>query len=135
MVRYWSDAAHQPVTRFLAMPVCNVSTAEALFDALAQELESRDIPWSNIVGYASDTASVVVGAHNSVLSRLCEQQPNVFSLGCLCHLAALCATAAIKKPPVSVNDLLIDIFYHLSIPQRDGVSLLILGLNLMISSH
>ena len=54
----------------------------------------------------------MVGAHNSVLSRLCEQQPNVFSLGCLCHLAALCATAAIKKFPVSVADFLIDIFYH-----------------------
>ena len=112
MVRYWSDTARQPVTRFLAMPVCNVSTAEALFDAMAQELHSRNIPWSNVVGFMSDTANVMVGAHNSVLSRVKEQQPHVFSLGCLCHLAALCATAAIKKLPVSVDDLLIDIFYH-----------------------
>lgn len=43
MVQYKSDAAQQPVARFLAMPVCNVSTAEALFDALAQELQSRDM--------------------------------------------------------------------------------------------
>lgn len=30
MVRLWNEAARQPVTRFLAMPTCNVSTAEAL---------------------------------------------------------------------------------------------------------
>ena len=30
----------------------------------------------------------------------------------MCHLAALCAVAALKKLPVSVDDLLIDIAYH-----------------------
>ena len=112
MVQLWNEAARQPVTRFLAMPVCNIATAEALFDALAKELESRNIPWTNLVGYASDTASVTVGAHNSVLSRIRSTQPKVFSLGCLCHLAALYAAAALKMLPVSVDELLIDIFYH-----------------------
>ena len=112
MVRFWSDTARQPVTRFLAMPVCNTSTAEALFDALEKELAARAIPWSNLVGYASDTASVMVGVHNSVLSRVRSKQPKVFSLGCVCHLAALCAAAALKKLPVSIDELLIDIFYH-----------------------
>jgi hypothetical protein len=111
MVRYWNQSARQPVTRFLCMPVCNIATAAALFEALSKELESRNLPW-NVIGYASDTCSVMVGAHNSVLSRLREKQPKVFSLGCLCHLAALCATAAIKTLPFSVDDLLIDIYYH-----------------------
>ena len=70
MVRFWHEAACQPITRFLAMPVCNIATAEVLFNALAQELESRNIPWSNVIGYASVTASVMVGIRNSVLSRL-----------------------------------------------------------------
>ena len=112
MVRFWSDTARQPITQFLAMPVCNVSTAKALFDALEKELESRGIPWSNLVGYASDTANVMVGAHNSVLSRSRSKQPKVIFLGCLCHLAALCAVAALKKLPVSIDELLIDIFYN-----------------------
>ena len=59
-----------------------------------------------------DTASVMVGVRNSVLSRLRSKQPKLFSLGCLCHLAALCASAALKKLPVSIDNLLIDIFYH-----------------------
>ena len=67
------------MTRFLAMPVCNVATAQILFDALARELQSRDIPWSNMIGFASNTASVMVGARNSVLSRLQSEQPKLFS--------------------------------------------------------
>ena len=97
MVRYWDQAQRQAVTRFLALPVCNVATAEALFQCLAHEIESRSIPWSNVVGYASDTASVMVGVHTSVLSRIRCKQPKIFSLGCLCHLAALCAAAALKS--------------------------------------
>ena len=112
MVRYWDDKSCQAVSRFLAMPVCNVSTAEALFDAMDRELESRKIPWSNVIGYASDTANVMVGARNSVLSRIKLKQPNVFSLGCLCHLAALCAAAGLKNLPISVDDLLIEIYYN-----------------------
>lgn len=108
-VRLWNDAARQPVTHFLAMPVCNIATTCALFDALAHEIESRNIPWSNVIRYRSDTASVMVGIRNSVLSRLRTKQPNIFSLGCLCHLAALCAVAALKKLLVSIDNLLIDI--------------------------
>ena len=34
MVRFWHDAARQPITHFLAMPVCNIATAEVLFNDL-----------------------------------------------------------------------------------------------------
>ena len=112
MVRFWDDSKRKVVTRFLAMPVCNIATTDALFKSIEKELESHNIPWKNVVGYASDTASVMVGVRNSVLSRIKQKQPNVFSLGCMCHLAALCAAAALKKLPVSVDNLLVDIFYH-----------------------
>ena len=112
LVRYWDQFQRQAVTRFLALPVCNIATAEALFEALSNEVDSRGIPWSNMIGYGSDSASVMVSAHNSVLSRIRTKQPNLFSLGCLCHLSALCAAAALKTLPVSIDELLIDIFYH-----------------------
>ena len=94
------------------MPVSNIATAERLFDTLNAVMEEHEIPWENVVGYTSDTANVMVGAHNSVLSRVRAKQPQVFSLGCLCHLSNLCAVAALKTLPVSVDDLLIDVFYH-----------------------
>ena len=54
----------------------------------------------------------MVGVRNSVISKIKQKQPNVFSFGCMCHLATLCAAAALKKLPVSVDNLLVDIFYH-----------------------
>ena len=54
----------------------------------------------------------MVGIRNSVLSRLLAKQPDVFSLACVCHLAALYAASGLKALPYSVDDLLIDIYYH-----------------------
>ena len=59
-----------------------------------------------------DTANAMVGAHNLVLSRVHTKKPKLFFYGFLCHLAALCAVATLKKLPVSIDELLIDIFYH-----------------------
>ena len=67
------------------MPVCNIATAQSLFKAF----ESRNIPWTNMI--------------------FLLKQPKLFSVGCLCHLGA---TAALKKLPVSLDELLIDIFYE-----------------------
>ena len=112
LVRLWDDSRCEVIVRFLDCPVCNIATGESLFQALETTLQSQSIPWKNVIGFASDSASVMVGKRNSVLSRVRECQPDVFSLGCMCHLAALCATAALKKLPLSIDGLLIDIFYH-----------------------
>ena len=77
IVRYWDECLSKVVTCFLAMPVCNIATGQSLFDALEAELSSRSIPWENAVGFASDSASVMVGVRNSVLSRVREKQGNI----------------------------------------------------------
>ena len=74
MDKYRDQELCKVVTRFLAMPVCNIGTAQALFDAIESEFDSYSIPWSNVVGFASDTASVMVGAH---MSQLREKQPSI----------------------------------------------------------
>ncbi len=103
MVRFWDDHLSKVVTRFFDAPVCNIATGETLFKALADTLETREIPWENLIGLASDSASVMVGKRNSVLSRVTLKQPKVFSLGCLCHLPALCAAAAHPATIVSID--------------------------------
>ena len=55
---------------FLDMPVCNAGNAASLFELLDGVLESKAIPWCNVVGFESDTANVMIGKHNSVLSRV-----------------------------------------------------------------
>ena len=112
MIRFWDEQIRNVATRFLDAPVCNITTGETLFNALAAVLETHYIPWNNVIGFTSDSASVMVGKRNSVLSRVIIQQPDVFSMGCVCHLAALCAAAGLKKLPLSIDDLLIDVYYH-----------------------
>jgi hypothetical protein len=86
LVRMWDNCQRKPVTRFLDMPVCNIATAEKLFECIDTVLVSSGIPWSNVVGLESDTCNVMMGRHNSVLSRVKEKQPLIFSIGCVCHL-------------------------------------------------
>ena len=102
--------------QFVTLPLVS------LFDALEAELSSHSIPWENAVGLASVRASVTVGISNSVLSRVREKQGNIFSLACVCHLAALSAASGLKALPFSVDNLLIDIFTTVNIHQSVGRS-------------
>ena len=71
MVRFWSKEINKIVTRFLDAPIVNIVTGATLFKAMDEVL---NIPWRNVVGFASDSASVMVGKRNSVLSRVIQQQ-------------------------------------------------------------
>ena len=92
LVCLWDDQLGKPVTRvtrFLHMPVCNIRTADKLFDAIDSTLQERNIPWCNVVGFESDTTNVMVGKHNSVLSRIKSEQPGVPRL-CMPSVKSVC---------------------------------------------
>ena len=99
-------------TRFIDMPICNIGTGQNLFDTINNSFSERNIPWHNVLAFNSDNASVMKGQHNSVLSRIKTQQPNVFDLGCICHLANLAVGVGVKKFHLPVEDLLVDIYFH-----------------------
>ena len=54
----------------------------------------------------------MIGANNSVLSRVREKQPNVFNVGCICHLADLCASGGVKKLSLPIDEFLFDVHFH-----------------------
>ena len=115
------------MTHFLVMPVCNDSTAEALFTAVSSELESRDMLWKNVIGYTWSVYTILTWAKSSRNNWMC------WSLGCMCHIAVLCAVAALKKLPVSVVSLAFHII--LSIQQSIGVSIQKSGKNSVWWNH
>ena len=94
------------------MPVCNTGTASKLFEAIECSLSERRIPWSNVVGFESDTTNVIMEKHNSVVSRIRSKQPNVFSQGCVCHLSNLCLLAGVKTLPIDVDNFFVDLYYY-----------------------
>lgn len=62
-------------------------------------LESKHIPFKNIIGYASDNASVMVGKNNSFLTRLQSETDALIVFPFICHSAALVASTACSKLP------------------------------------
>ena len=49
------------------MPTCNIATSENLFEALNTLMESHGLPWNNVVGFASDSVSVMVSVDNLLI--------------------------------------------------------------------
>lgn len=70
LVRFWDINREKPVTRFFDMPISNIADAATLFNHIDAALSTRGVPWANVVGFESDTTNVMVGKHNSVLSRV-----------------------------------------------------------------
>ena len=91
--------------------------AETLFAAVESAFMEDAIPFDNLIGFASDGASAMLGRHNSVKTRLLAKQPHLFVIHCICHVAALCAShACCNAIPNEVEQLLRDTynFFHQS---------------------
>lgn len=99
-------------TAFLDFAVCNQATAENTFAELDAKMKIYDINWKNCLAFSSDNASVMLGKNNSVFKRIADLNPDVYPVGCVCHLAHLCAKKAAKQLSVDVEQLVIDLYYH-----------------------
>ena len=80
---------------------------------LIEEFLNFGIPWKNCIGITTDNANVMIGTTNGVMGYLSEQQPELINIGCPCHLVNLAAEKGAKTLSVSIEDLLIDIWYYL----------------------
>ena len=109
LARLFEDSSN---TRLLDLPELVSGKASVIFEAIENYMTHNDIPWRNMVGFASDNCNVMLGKNDSVLSRLKEKNLNIFSIGCICHLANLCVKDGLKALPLKVDDLLVDIFYY-----------------------
>ncbi|KAJ4918118.1 hypothetical protein JOQ06_000114, partial [Pogonophryne albipinna] len=86
-VKIWSSQG--VIQRFLDMGLTSgtsCGTAEAIFNKMNEVLEGHSIPWANCVALAVDNASVNLGARNSIKSRVLDQNPSIYLLGCPCHI-------------------------------------------------
>ena len=78
------------------------------------EYSSRSILWNYVKGCSANNCNVMLGKHNSVLSRVREKTDGkVFDVGCICHIINLCVKAAVKSVALPVDDFLIDIILPL----------------------
>ena len=75
-------------------------------------MKSFGIPWANCVSFSCDNASVMTGVHKGVAAFLKSYNPELLLIGCSCHLLHLAAEKAAATLPVSVDELLVDVFYY-----------------------
>jgi len=70
------------------------STAQYITDKVIELLNSFEVPLQNMIGFAADNASVMMGNISGVQARLKEFVPHLFVIGCTCHSFHLCCSAA-----------------------------------------
>uniref|UniRef100_H3BDR6 HAT C-terminal dimerisation domain-containing protein n=1 Tax=Latimeria chalumnae TaxID=7897 RepID=H3BDR6_LATCH len=78
-------------------------TAEATLKAVQETFVKNNIPWENAIAFSSDNASLMLG-HHKVFTKIKEQNPQVWKLGCACHMEHICAQDAAKTLSVSVEN-------------------------------
>ena len=66
----------------------------------------------NLVRLGTDGANEMLGARNSVMSRLRCKQPALIALHCHCHIAALIANEACRVLLDELEDLTTDVWYY-----------------------
>lgn len=86
------------------------STANGIYTKMMTTLKLNNIPLENWVGFCTDTANVMVGAHHSVAQMVKENYPNVVIIKCSCFVASY----ACKMLPYSLEDLVRNIYSHFS---------------------
>jgi hypothetical protein len=113
VVRYYDMNCGRIVCVVLSIPGnTEASTGQNIFNLLNAELVLRNIPWKNCIAFECDSASVMVGRYKGVAAFIKKEHPSVYVQGCVCHLIHLAAEKAVAELPVSVEDLLIDLYYY-----------------------
>ncbi|XP_067214127.1 SCAN domain-containing protein 3-like [Linepithema humile] len=108
LVQYFSPLNKKVKTQLLELLSLDGTdcTANNIFKTFKTFLENKEIPLKNIVGMASDNASVMTGCNNSFFSRLKSEIPNVVLLNCICHTSAIIASKACAKLPQCCENLI-----------------------------
>lgn len=75
------------------------ATANKIYTEVLNSFKKEDIPFENVIGFASDGCNAMMGRWNSVTSRFKEDFPGIIIQKCICHSLALCASEACKALP------------------------------------
>lgn len=100
---------------FLGLIPIKDATAEDLYDKVTAFFNLNKIPYkTNLIGFASDGANVMVGTKNSFSSRLISDIPHIFVMKCICHSFHLCASNACTMLPSAIEELTRNIYNYFS---------------------
>jgi len=116
LVKYVSSLNKKVVTQLFALLPLDATncSADNLYKTFQNCFSKFQIPLQNIIGMASDNASVMIGSNNSFFTHLKVDVPQVILLNCICHSAALIASKACETLPRSCESLIRSITTYVS---------------------
>ena len=94
------------------MPVVNIGTAQNISMPCKESLVKYNLDFTKAMAFMSDTANVMKGCRSGVQKLIKNEIPQLYDVGCICHLADLTIKAGMAKLPVDIDQLFIDIFYY-----------------------
>ena len=119
MLRFFDNALGIVRCVFFTLENIERATAEQIFQLIDKHFQQGgSLSYDNLVGLGTDGANVMLGRHNSVMSRLVTQQPHLVAIHCNCHIAALIANASCKVLPGELEDLTTDVWYYFQKSQK-----------------
>lgn len=111
VARYVDDG--QVRDRFVALLEVQNADAISLFNLIKEFFNQHNIPFKNMIGLATDGASVMAGNIGG-LRALLQAETNLFFLKCTCHSLHLCSSYAFKKLPNTLETLCRNIYSYFS---------------------
>uniref|UniRef100_A0A6V7JZC7 HAT C-terminal dimerisation domain-containing protein n=1 Tax=Bracon brevicornis TaxID=1563983 RepID=A0A6V7JZC7_9HYME len=99
MIRYFSRVKKRVITTFYRMIEMKAGTADAISNAILDQLKLDNLSHDKLLGLGVDGANTNVGAHHSVSTILRAISPDLVVIKCLCHSLHLAAEEACKVFP------------------------------------
>lgn len=119
IVRFYDLNIQKTCDHFLSLLEVKDCTAQGIFKSIKHYFSMHGIPIENVIGFASDNASVMMGEKGGVITLLKRENPSLFVQGCVCHSMALCASNACGELPNRVEELARNIYsYIMNSPKR-----------------
>ena len=94
VVARFCDKTRKVVDSLLDLIEVEDETGFGLFTAVKKLLNTHAIPLSNVIGFATDNCTTMMGTASGFQVQLKKETPHVFVVGCACYSFALCANAA-----------------------------------------
>ena len=109
-VKYRSIKHGKFISTYLGLVELSAANARAITDAILAFLETYGLNINNMVGIATDGASVMVGKHHSVFTLLKELLPDLKLIRCVCHSLDIVAKKAMDHLPSNVDFMIRETF-------------------------
>ena len=129
------DSENTVREEFLALLKVDDATASGQKNLLTKYFKKVDVPLENMIGLGLDNASVNMGRENGLAAQLLRENPQLFVLGCTCHTAALCASAAAKHLPAEVETFVKELINFISASPKRQLELKVFQEFCEIANH